>query len=81
MPEPSFALRIEATEPRQLAQIAVRYPRDGHFNDWERRLYLPPGARRWDVAVIDPALADRFPEPLPPPVAAVPPYRVFVNPR
>jgi hypothetical protein len=81
VPEPSFALRIEATEPSQLDLVARRYPDEGHFNDWERRIYLPPGARRWDVAVIDESLVDQFPEPLGRPVAAIGAYRVFANPR
>jgi hypothetical protein len=81
VPEPSFALRVEATDERQLDQIATRYPRDGHFNDWQRRVYLPPGARRWDVAVLDASLVDRFPEPLGFNVTAIGPYRVFLNPR
>jgi len=81
VPEPSFALRVEATEPRQLDEIAARYPREGHFNDWERRVYLPPGATRWDVAVVQSSLVDQFPEPLGRPVAEIGAYRVFTNPR
>jgi len=41
--------RIDA---RDLAAIAARYPREGHYDPWLRRVFLPPGAARWDVAVV-----------------------------
>jgi hypothetical protein len=61
---PSFALRINATNDAQRNEIARVYPSEGHYNDWTREIFLPPGASRWDVLVIDESLLPGFPEPV-----------------
>lgn len=60
-PIPSFALRIMADDPRDLAAIAARYPREGHYDPWLERIFLPPGAAMWNVAVVSQADLRAFP--------------------
>lgn len=77
---PSFALRINATNDAQRNAIAARFPREGHFNDWTRQLFLPPGARGWDALVIDGSLLHTFPQPVGRTHARVGPYRIVLPP-
>jgi hypothetical protein len=63
-PTPSFGLRINATNYAQLGEIERRYPREGHYNDWFRRVLLPAGATHWDVLVIDRAMLSGFAQPV-----------------
>lgn len=77
---PSFALRINATNDRQRNEIAGRFPREGHYNDWTGQLFLPPAARRWDALVIDEALLPGFPEPVGRTVARCEQFRVVLPP-
>jgi len=78
-PAPSLALRINATTDAQLAEIAQRYPREGHYG-WKRQVILPPGATRWDVLVIDEALLPEFPSPVGRTVARVHEFRIVLSP-
>jgi hypothetical protein len=74
-PQPSFALRINATTDAQLAEIARAFPREGHVS-WKQRVVLPPGAAKWDVLVIDEAL----PQPAGRTVAKVHEFRIVLPP-
>lgn len=60
MPQPSFSLRIMTRDTRQLAEIAGRYPREGHC-DWTGNISLPPGASGWDVLVVGADLLNAYP--------------------
>ena len=77
---PSFALRINTTNDALRNEIATRYPREGHYNDWTREVFLPPGARAWDVLVIDEALLPGFPQPVGRTIAKFEQYRVVLPP-
>ena len=77
---PSFALRINAKTEAQRNAIAARYPRQGHFNDWTREVFLPPGAREWDALVIDESLLPTFPQPLGRTLARIGTYRIVLPP-
>lgn len=79
-PTPSFALRVNASREVELAEIASRYPREGHYDDWRRRVVLPPGATRWDVLVIDESLLSEFPQPVGPTVARFGTFRLVLPP-
>ena len=74
-PQPSFALRINATTDAQLAEIAQRYPREGHYS-WKHRVVLPTGATKWDVLVID----ETYPAPVGRTVAQVHEFRIVLPP-
>jgi hypothetical protein len=52
LPIPSFALRVMASDPRDLQEISRRYPREGHFDRWNGVMVLPTGAQRWDYLVV-----------------------------
>lgn len=52
LPIPSFALRVMASDPRDLQEISRRYPREGHFDRWNGVIVLPTGAQRWDYLVV-----------------------------
>ena len=80
VPMPSFALRVMTNERRDHDEIATRWPREGHFNDWTREIVLPPGAKRWDYLVISPELLRVFPEPAGAPIARAGPYIVLESP-
>lgn len=60
-PVPSFALRIMATDARDLDAIGRRYPRDGAFNPWTGVTSLPPGVSQVDYLVLTPEDLKRFP--------------------
>lgn len=63
-PEPSFALRILATDEQWLEETKRLYPREGHFNDWMQQFHLPKGARRWEILVISRDVLPRVPVPV-----------------
>lgn len=79
-PAPSFALRINATNEQQLAEIALRYPREGHYEDWRHRLVLPPRAARWGALVIDDGLLPGFPWPVGRTAARAAQFRIVLPP-
>lgn len=60
-PVPSFALRIMANDPRDLAAIDRAYPREGAFNPWTGAISLPSGVTRFDYLVVLPEDLRRFP--------------------
>ncbi|HEX7193191.1 MAG TPA: hypothetical protein VF381_16590 [Thermoanaerobaculia bacterium] len=60
-PVPSFALRIMANDPRDLAAIAKAYPREGAFNPWTGVTSFSPGLRHFDYFVLTPEDLRRFP--------------------
>jgi hypothetical protein len=64
-PIPSFALRIMTDDPRDLNAIAETYPREGHYDPWRRRLFLPPGVSEWDAVVVPQSDLSAFPGALP----------------
>jgi hypothetical protein len=64
-PTPSFALSIMTDDPRDLTAIAETYPREGHYDPWRRRLFLPPGASAWDAVVVPQSDLSAFPGALP----------------
>ena len=72
-PAPSYALRVMTDDPRDHALVATRYPRDGHYTPWSRRVYLPPGVRQWDYLVVQREHLHGLPGTV---VGEVPPYVV-----
>jgi hypothetical protein len=64
LPEPSFALRIESTEPDELAAISRRFPLSGHYIPWTRVISLPAGKSSWDLLVVSPEDLAHWPEPI-----------------
>jgi len=62
VPEPSFALRVEAGDDSFRDLISRRFPHDGDYDPWIREVHLPLGANRWDFLVIRPADWVDFPE-------------------
>ena len=76
-PEPSFALRSLAYEDRYYAAIERGYPRDGHYDVWTQRFYLPGGATDWDFLVIDLADIDQIKPSYGRPIARIGEYFVL----
>ncbi|HWW61661.1 MAG TPA: hypothetical protein VN181_09860, partial [Thermoanaerobaculia bacterium] len=79
-PQPSFALRIFARDERWIAETERLYPRIGHVNTWEGRFYLPAGATKWDLLVIERGLWPWIPNGGVRTAADVGPY-IIVRPR
>lgn len=76
---PSFALLIMTDDPRDHAEVARRYPRDGVYT-WKRTVLLPHGVRRWDYLVITPERLRSFPQPVGPVVGKAGPYAIVRRP-
>ncbi|HET9765200.1 MAG TPA: hypothetical protein VFS60_00040, partial [Thermoanaerobaculia bacterium] len=51
-PIPSLALRYFSTDPVFLRKVERRYPGEGHLGPGDR-LFLPAGAKHWDVLVLN----------------------------
>ncbi|MEO8380605.1 MAG: hypothetical protein ABI779_13140 [Acidobacteriota bacterium] len=51
VPQPSFALRVMATDPADLRDVSRLYPREGHLSPWNGAIVLPTGSCRWDTLV------------------------------
>lgn len=61
LPIPSFALRIMSSDPQDLRDLSLRYPREGHFDLWNGVIVLPTGASRWDYLVVKDHHLSRIP--------------------
>lgn len=53
-PAPAYALRVLAPDDDCLRVIERRFPREGDYNPFSKRLRLPANAARWDFFVIAP---------------------------
>jgi hypothetical protein len=62
LPEPSFALRIEALTKEEFDTIATRFPHSGHYDPWTHQVHLPKGNTRWDLVVLSRDDLSTFPE-------------------
>ncbi len=81
VPQPSFALRTcSGATPAFLDAVSARYPYEGHFDNDLRRIYLPSGATRWDLLVVDPQFVNEVPGGVGPVIASVPPFIVVKHP-
>jgi len=81
MPEPSFALRVEAGDDSFRDVISTRFPHDGDYDPWIRKVRLPLGADRWDFLVIRPADWEAFPNGGARACRAVPGYLIVADPH
>jgi hypothetical protein len=62
-PQPSFALRLLASDPGDLEIISRQFPREGHV-DWHYRMNLIGVGSAWDLLVIDEQYLQRLDEPV-----------------
>ena len=76
VPEPSFALRILANE-NHLRLIEDRFPLEGHYNSWRRKIFLPYRSSCWNYLVIREDDISDFPEQLGQALATIGEYRIY----
>jgi hypothetical protein len=79
-PQPSLALRLLASEPRDLEIIAREFPREGHV-DWNYRVNLRGIGEKWDLLVIDEQYLKSLVEPVGRVVARVEQLVIVSAPR
>jgi hypothetical protein len=80
-PEPSFALRCNASNDDLLRQIEQRYPDDGHYDAWTNQVRLPHGHAHWSFLVLEKQYLARFPEPIGPILGVVDEFYVIGAPE
>jgi len=80
VPEPSLALRLGANE-KQLRVIEDKFPWEGHYNPWLRKIYLPYKSSCWNYLVIRKDQITEFPEQLGPALATIGEYRIYDSTR
>jgi hypothetical protein len=78
---PSFALRINTTDPAHHAIISREFPNEGHLS-WDRSIVLPSGKLQWDYLVLDSSDDLRnLPEPVGPVLAKPEGFQIVAAPR